>query len=209
MRTAFLFAATCASIIVAPTTGSAGPIVGSGGHGPFVYVGPSQRSGCIGNNGGAGPGFTCNIFETNNEPKTETPTTVPLPDLVTAGYLVLLETAASSSNDIGQWSDIAWFQDRGDGFSISVRFFSDPLTFPTLMQIQNSPNVFITEIQTGVGNDDTDVTVFNAVSDTGTNTYNFHSGAPINDNDIPEPTSSVLAGTGLLSLLWFVRHFRK
>jgi hypothetical protein len=126
---------------------------------------------------------------------------VTLPSPVNAGFVVLLESPNAVQTDPTQWSDVLQFIDSGTGNTL--RLFSDTGSFPG--NVLTSPHTFITEIQTGTGNDFTDFTVYTA----DINTYNIYSGAPVNENETPEPASAALVGSGLIALIVRARRAEK
>jgi hypothetical protein len=155
---------------------------------------PAATSACAVNTQGGG--FTCNVFEDNPE----TSNVITLPNGVTAGYVVLLEHAGDQNNR-NNWSDVAWFKDNGNGIATTLTFLSDTGSLPSLATVLASPNAFILEVQQGTGNDNTDMTLYNASP----NTYHFFSGAPVNEGVEPEPASMALLGSGLAALALIAR----
>lgn len=167
-------------------------------------------SSCSMDNMGAGPGFTCNLYESDNG---ESSRVVPLPAPVTSGYVVLLESGdpnnTSDQNNIGNWSDVLQFLNADGnavGNAITVQLLSDGSgLFPSLATVLDHSHAFILETQTGTGNDNTDVTVW----DPPPNTYNVYSDAPVNEGDVPEPATLSLLGAGLIGLGAFAKKLRK
>jgi hypothetical protein len=140
-------------------------------------------------------GFTCNIYETLAD---GTPSDIsnilsfPTGQVVSPGFIVLLESPGANQTDPTQWSDVFQFIDNGDGTSTTGQLFSSGCNcYPTYSQINAAPNLFMTETQIGTGNDFVDSTTFAP----GLNVFNIFSAAP---DPIPEPASSALLVSGLL-----------
>src|SRR5882762_5113952 len=125
-----------------------------------VHAGPI--SSCTTNNGGAGPGFTCDIFQTDiNGNPSEMSNAVTLPSSTTGGYIVLLESPGAAQSDVSQWSDVLVFGDGSSAIATTVQLLSVGCNcFPDFATVNAAPNVFLVENQNGVGDDLLDVTVF-------------------------------------------------
>jgi hypothetical protein len=144
-------------------------------------------------------GFTCNIFESlaNGDPS-DVSGIFALPNLVTAGYVILLETAGSLPADNTQWSDVLHFIDNGQGSAITGQLLSAgcnnaaaPFScFPTFATVNSVPNAFLIEAATGA-------TVFSA----GPNTYNIFMDAGAVTATAPEPASVLLGLSGFALLV--------
>src|SRR5437879_3330544 len=136
-----------------------------------VHAGPI--SSCTIDNGGLGPGFTCDLFQTDvTGNPSEISNAVTLPSSVAGGYIVLLESPGAAQSDVSQWSDVLVFGDGSASITTTVQLLSFGCNcFPDFPTVSASPNAFIIENQTGVGDDVLDVTVFSASP----NTYNIHS----------------------------------
>ena len=163
-------------------------------------------SSCSMDNMGAGPGFTCNLYESDNG---ESSRVVPLPAPVTAGYVVLLESGdpnnTSDQNNVANWSDVLQFLNADGnavGSAITVQLLSDGFAFPTLATVLDHANAFILETH-GNGPGNSDLTVW----DPPPNTYNIYSDAGV--NDVPEPATLSLLGVGLIGIGAFAKKLRK
>src|SRR5882762_5841582 len=88
-----------------------------------VHAGPI--SSCTIDNGGLGPGFTCDLFQTDvSGNPSEISNAVTLPNSVTGGYIVLLESPGAAQSDVSQWSDILVFGDGTNSVATPVQFLS-------------------------------------------------------------------------------------
>src|SRR5256885_2718421 len=88
-----------------------------------VYAGPI--SSCTINNGGAGPGFTCDIFQTDvSGDPSEISSPGTQPNSAFGGYIVLLESPGAAQSDVSQWSDILVFGDGSGGVATKSQLFS-------------------------------------------------------------------------------------
>ncbi|MBZ5724495.1 MAG: hypothetical protein LAP87_05815 [Acidobacteriia bacterium] len=151
-------------------------------------------SSCAANAAG---GVTCNIFETDAQGNpAEVSSVFALGTSVFSGWVVLLENPLAFVNDVTQWSDVLHFIDDGSGLTASTaQLLSDGCNcFPGFDTVNAAPHVFLVETQTGTGSDFADFTAFQAPP----NTYNIFSGAPVNENEVPEPAGAPLAAGGLL-----------
>lgn len=168
---------------------------------------PVPSSSCANDIGDSG--FSCNFYESLAGVPSEVSDIVAFPSgqSTTAGYIVLLESPSSSHTDPTQWSDILQFIDNGTGNATSAQLLSSGCNcFPSLTTVEAAPNLFLTETQTGTGNDFLDSTPY--VS--GFNTFNIFSAAPDPLTSAPEPDSLVLFASGLaLSLAWFRVRVRR
>ena len=170
-------------------------------------------SACTVNNSGAGPGITCNLYESENG---ESSNLVSLPQPpgggAAAGYVVLLEGGnpndTANQNNVANWSDVVVFLNAAGaptGTATTAQLVSDGSgLFPSLATVLGSTHAFILETQTGTGNDNTDVTVYSPAP----NTYNIFSDSPAKENDLPEPASISLLAAGLLGIGVFAGKFR-
>jgi len=155
---------------------------------------PLPVSGCINDVGDSG--FTCNFYETQGGVASEISDIVAFPtgQATTAGYIVLLESPASSHTDPTQWSDILQFIDNGGGIATSAQLLSSGCNcFPSVATVFAAPNLFLVETQVGTGDDFLDSTPY--VS--GFNTFNIFSAAPDPPSPAPEPGSILLFASGL------------
>jgi hypothetical protein len=166
-----------------------------------VSAGPIST--CLNNTGDSG--FTCNIFETLAD---GTPSEIsnvfsfPTAQLVSAGYVVLMETPGGNQSDSTQWSDVLHFIDDGSSTATTGQLLSSGCNcFPTFAVVNAAPNIFLTETQIGTGNDFLDSTTYAA----GFNVFNIFSAAP---DPIPEPASIGLLGSGLLLAVAYA-YYRK
>jgi hypothetical protein len=159
-------------------------------------------SACLNNTGDSG--FTCNIFETLAD---GTPSDIsnifsfPTGQVVSSGYIVLMEAPGGTRSDPTQWSDVLHFIDDGTGNTTSItgQLLSIGCNcFPTFAVVSAAPNLFMTEIQVGTGNDFIDSTTYA----TGFNVFNIFSAA---SDPVPEPATSALLGSALLIALAYVR----
>jgi hypothetical protein len=166
-----------------------------------VSAGPVST--CLNHTGDSG--FTCNIFETLGDGTPSEASNVfsfPTGQLVSVGYVVLMETPGADQTNSANWSDVLNFIDNGAGMSATGQLLSSGCNcFPTFAVVNAAPNIFITETQVGTGNDFLDSTPFAP----GFNVFNIFSAAP---DPVPEPESSALLGSGLLLALAYAR-FRK
>jgi hypothetical protein len=169
-----------------------------------VSAGPVST--CLNNTGDSG--FTCNIFETLAD---GTPSDIsnvfsfPTSQVVSTGYIVLMEAPGGLQSDSTQWSDVLHFIDDGTGNNTSItgQLLSNGCNcFPTFAVVNAAPNLFMTETQVGTGNDFIDSTQFV----TGFNVFNIFSAAP---DPVPEPAASGLLGSGLLLALGYTRFKKK
>ena len=166
-----------------------------------VSAGPV--SACLGHAGDSG--FTCNIYETLAD---GTPSEIsnifsfPVGQLVSSGFVVLLEAPGADQTDPTQWSDVLHFIDDGAGMSTTGQLLSSGCNcFHTYSQVTGAPSLYMTETQIGTGDDFLDSTAY--VS--GFNTFNIFSAAP---DPTPEPASSALRGSALLLAVAYTR-FKK
>jgi hypothetical protein len=166
-----------------------------------VSAGPV--SACLNNTGDSG--FTCNIFETLAD---GTPSDIsnifsfPTGQVVSSGYIVLLEAPGATQSDPTQWSDVLHFIDDGSTMSTTGQLLSIGCNcYPTFAVVSAAPHLFMTEIQVGTGNDFIDSTQFVA----GFNVFNIFSAA---SDPVPKPATSALLGSGLLIALGYTR-FKK
>ena len=148
-------------------------------------------------------GFTCNVYPSLADgTPSEVSDIFSLFSLVSAGFIVLLESPTADPQDVSQWSDVLELIDIGDGNNaITARLMSGGCNcFPTFDTVNSFPSGFLIENQSGIGDDFVDFTVFVG----GLNTFNIYSGSPVNESgDVPEPTTVALMGGGLSLLAYF------
>jgi hypothetical protein len=137
----------------------------------------TARSNCFLN---AGPqpasGFSCSIFESDaNGSPSETSNVITLPNVVVGGFVVLKDSAAFPDSDTAHWSDVLKIGDGTAANTTTMQLLSAGCgCFPSFATVSANPNLFLVETQTGLGNDNTDFTVFNSPP----NVYMIHSAAP-------------------------------
>jgi hypothetical protein len=144
-------------------------------------------------------GFTCNVYPSLADgTPSEVSDIFKLFDVVSAGFIVLLESPTADPQDVSQWSDVLELIDNGDENATTARLMSNGCNcFPTFDTVSNYPSGFLVENQSGSGDDFVDFTVFTG----GLNTFNIYSGSPV--NDVPEPATVALMGGGLSLLAYF------
>ncbi|HMA37253.1 MAG TPA: hypothetical protein VKY74_22550, partial [Chloroflexia bacterium] len=147
------------------------------------------------------PGFTMDYLERTGNvitgTHTDTGDIVYLPAPVGSGYLVVMDDLSADPNDEANWSDVLHFIDDGWGMAEFAQLLSVGATFPTTTTVNAAPHGYIQELLTGVGDDDLDVTIYDAGGGT---LHRIHSASPPPRSPTPgTPLPSPTPGTPLPS----------
>jgi hypothetical protein len=126
-----------------------------------------------------------------------------LPQTVNAGYVIILENAASNPRDIANWSDVITFIDNGNGKATSIQMLdggpNQATYFPSLSMVSHSPSAFVIESQNGNGfTDFTGFTDYSVKSKQTTRNYHFFTGDAFSVTD--SGSTLMLLGVAFVAL---------
>jgi len=151
-----------------------------------MMLSASPVSSCVPN---MGPGFTCNMYETDSMGNPSDISSVTLPSSVTTGFIALIINPGGSDTDPTNWSNVLDFPDAGGGMATMANYYTqgcnvaagDTSCFPSLAE----PHTFINEDPSGT-----------TTWTSGPNTYLLHT----DSFATPEPTTISLFGLSLVGI---------